>query len=1758
MSSGGAAADTAIYAVGPAFAEEDKVLAEKKAAQVAIRDGEKVFAVGEEDLHHTEDHFDPEFPDDVYPTDEQKATLRRKADVFPIRAYAIGFVELAERFSYYGTTIVFTNFIQQPLPAGSKSGAGGANGQSGALGMGQEASNGLTTFLSFWVYLCPLVGGWIADAKWGRYKTIQRGIWCSIFAHILILIAGIPKVIATKGASVAMLILGIIILGFGTGAFKPNISPLVAEQYRRKLLRVETLKSGEQVIIDPALTASRIYMYFYLLINVYVSLCASTFHVFTPSTLSSGAIAGQVGMVYCEKYVGFWLSFLLPTCVFLICPFIMFFGKKHYVLLPPTGSALGKSLSTLRMCLKGRWSLNPVTFYKNLKAPDFYDAARVAIYFPIYWLPYNQISNNLTSQSAVLNTHGTPNDLINNIDPIAIIILIPLCDLIFYPMLRRLGISVSPIRKIFWGFMTAAIAMMGAAIIQHYIYKNSPCRYSAATCDGVADINVWIQTPVYFFIALSEVLASITSLEYAYTKAPKSMRGMIQAVFLLTTAIANAITEAFVPLATDPLVVWNYGVMGVLAFIGGVAFFFTFRNLDRAEDSLNAMGDPKGRKTGKDAKKQTGHLPTDSEDGGVRDTPSSTQSTRRGKGRSKKASEVVDVSQPDVASHSPDFDGDAGDAGVTEEGGDDEPDGIERGEQALEEELEPTADFVGSSIKKSTVAAPPPPTLPAHDSVIQGPAVGTESTVAVLITSELEGPDATVQSSNVTNFQLRLKVIEYEDGAPVFSRSEVLRKLHSRNPHTLRLDLYEGTPSLWNPIPSPRKSQIANRFVSAPTEQWWEVPQLEHEEDWVLGSLTATGKVELRFVLRGPRKIPVLPAPRHGVTFAPFAESREIPARLDRPAPQPRAVPDATIARSTSSTSARDFFSHHQKSTSEDEDDDDTSSNGSATVKEAPIPSRNRSRDDARRTGASARGALRAKDYFLGVNLDAPSAPSADRDQLDAIVEEKALGRGFPIAVKRVSTVADWIKTWERIREISDDLGSRVVIDDRNINFSAGDVARVLGWDQAAYSGLFSAYASDPLLRRVIESGGATPTKVGDLVTLLRQISRGELVTVKGFDTAPSGSRSRRDRDRSASQSPDDDDREASRHRKERKLSRDRSESPRSSRHDGKKRMKKDKFKKREGGDRSSSLPSTSSFLFAIIFIHLIAQLPIVSAATSPRLRDVIALLPASFTTLELFLLVALVLQNSALETYSLIDEIAKGIEDDLPQARLSSLVGPTVLATEVPQCLHCEGRGYLQKLKSPSPIILLDVEGPREASVVQCECSHCGAVFWPDRYHVRVGDESIYVYDWNAKYIRLGAKYWASRRLANNLLLQHYHHTSFTAANQIYHESYDPDGLSKATPTHLFTLYVFHIILLHSERSKVPFLSRPAWTINDVVKAADLSLFASGRRIVAHHDCTRCCHVAVDEGAVPAPGGAQDVVERGGDGVDVQQPDGEAKYVNMWVMDGVTLGPISCAEPRCPNSPANYRSVTGRWCDAHQAEYFGPEAYDVPCGVIGCDNRMIRKCVVPNPLIDGDDPARGVSDVDLLTDRYPHCDDHLDDLGLFLDRYGKGSNYHAVQRWRRDRRNDARDPDVARDAPAWKQKQSDDVAKIPPNTWHAGRWKNTSIVVRPCGVPVSMMRMHDSEADSESVRLLEETFAAIDPSKPPEDNRPSLIAFDRWCKVLAHLITSGKWFDDGWDKTTRGIVDGFHYLGHKSTDQLCVHVLEMEEVADRSHPHTS
>ncbi|TLS26349.1 hypothetical protein PpBr36_05553 [Pyricularia pennisetigena] len=549
------------------------------------------------------------------PTPEELLTLRRVASKIPLDIYSIAFIQLCERFSWFGTVILYTNFIQMPLPKGSVTGAPlTRDGQPGVLGMGQQASTSIT-FSNIAVGACmPLLGAYIADQHLGRYNTICAALLIAILGHLILVVAASPPVLA-QGPShaLAALIVGMLTVNFAAGGFMPNISPMIAEQIdTEKGPRVVVLpKTGERVIEDPGVTISRVYNWFYLFINI-------------------GALVGQITMVYAEAYVGFWLAFLLPAIILCLCPSIMWWGRKRFKTRKPAGSALGKALKTFLLANKGRWHvlpwvtyqrLNDGTFWENVKPSNFapgtkpkwmtfddawvdelrrgFAACQVFLWFPIYWLCFGQINNNLISQAATMRLDNVPNDLLTNLAPISLIVLIPIFDFIIYPFLRKHKINFTPLKKITAGFLMGGAAMAWAAVVQSRIYSLSECGAMASgmTATGgkcpPANLSVWAQTGSFVLVALSEVLASITSLEYAFSKAPKNMRSTVQAISVFMAAFSSALAVAFVPLSTDPFLVWNYGTMAVIALVGATLFWWAFRDLDSKEDEMNEL--PEGK-----------------------------------------------------------------------------------------------------------------------------------------------------------------------------------------------------------------------------------------------------------------------------------------------------------------------------------------------------------------------------------------------------------------------------------------------------------------------------------------------------------------------------------------------------------------------------------------------------------------------------------------------------------------------------------------------------------------------------------------------------------------------------------------------------------------------------------------------------------------------------------------------------------------------------------------------------------------------------------------------------------------------------------------------------------------------------------------------------------------------------------------------------------------------------------------------------------
>jgi len=55
---------------------------------------------------------------------------------------------------------------------------------------------------------------------------------------------------------------------------------------------------------------------------------------------------------------------------------VLFAGRNRYTRSPPTGSVLEGAFRLFLYAARGKWSLNPITLYKNFSAPGFWDSAK--------------------------------------------------------------------------------------------------------------------------------------------------------------------------------------------------------------------------------------------------------------------------------------------------------------------------------------------------------------------------------------------------------------------------------------------------------------------------------------------------------------------------------------------------------------------------------------------------------------------------------------------------------------------------------------------------------------------------------------------------------------------------------------------------------------------------------------------------------------------------------------------------------------------------------------------------------------------------------------------------------------------------------------------------------------------------------------------------------------------------------------------------------------------------------------------------------------------------------------------------------------------------------------------------------------------------------------------------------------------------------------------------------------------------------------
>jgi POT family proton-dependent oligopeptide transporter len=130
----------------------------------------------------------------------------------PAGLFVLFFTEMWERFSYYGMRAILVIFL-----------TGAISGNNPGWGWDTSTALSLLGTYALFVYLTPIVGGWLADNKIGYRMAVVVGALLMTLGHASMAIE-----------TPTFLYIGIALLIVGNGFFKPNMTSIISKMYAGK------------------------------------------------------------------------------------------------------------------------------------------------------------------------------------------------------------------------------------------------------------------------------------------------------------------------------------------------------------------------------------------------------------------------------------------------------------------------------------------------------------------------------------------------------------------------------------------------------------------------------------------------------------------------------------------------------------------------------------------------------------------------------------------------------------------------------------------------------------------------------------------------------------------------------------------------------------------------------------------------------------------------------------------------------------------------------------------------------------------------------------------------------------------------------------------------------------------------------------------------------------------------------------------------------------------------------------------------------------------------------------------------------------------------------------------------------------------------------------------------------------------------------------------------------------------------------------
>ncbi|KAK1374930.1 Nitrate transporter 1.5 [Heracleum sosnowskyi] len=450
-----------------------------------------------------------------------------------------------------------------------------------------EAANNVSKWTGT-VYIFSLVGAFLSDSYWGRYKT------CAVFQAIFVIgLVGLsvatnlfllrPKGCGTPDTpcgshsswEIALFYLSIYMIALGNGGYQPNIATFGADQFDEENMQERRSKLS-------------FFSYFYLALNL-------------------GSLFSNTVLVFFEDK-GLWALGFWTSAGSAFAALVLFLaGTSSYRHFKPSGNPLSRFCQVFAAAMK-KWRVELAPEEENLYEVDggkgdlsngarrilhthefkFLDKAafitsrdfETGLYNPwqlcpisqveevkcilrllpiwlctiLYSVVFTQMASLFVVQgeamTSKLSNFRIPPASMSSFDILSVATFIFLYKRVISPLVSRFrktkteSKGLTQLQRMGVGLVIAVMAMVSAGIVEIYRleYAQKDCKH----CSGSSSLSIFWQIPQYALVGASEVFMYVGQLEFFNAQTPSGLKSFGSALCMTSISLGNYVSSLLV------------------------------------------------------------------------------------------------------------------------------------------------------------------------------------------------------------------------------------------------------------------------------------------------------------------------------------------------------------------------------------------------------------------------------------------------------------------------------------------------------------------------------------------------------------------------------------------------------------------------------------------------------------------------------------------------------------------------------------------------------------------------------------------------------------------------------------------------------------------------------------------------------------------------------------------------------------------------------------------------------------------------------------------------------------------------------------------------------------------------------------------------------------------------------------------------------------------------------------------------------------